>query len=259
MIPQPTLGPIVRSFFEDHLKLQKGLRPNSVKSYRDALRLFLQFAATDTRRNVTRLSLDDLSPERVARFLDSLETARANHIRSRNQRLTALRTFFEYVGSRLPERLAQAQRIVSIPVKRTQPPKTSYLERDQIEEMFASMSNTGRFALRDRTLLLFLYNTGARVQEVSDLCVGNLDFTVGPRVRLHGKGDKWRLCPLWPETAALLKRLLSEEGVLSDREAPVFASRRRALTRLARARQPRLDPPIRRDHDSNQGRGREHL
>jgi integrase/recombinase XerD len=95
MISQPTIGAIVHGFFEDYLKLEKGLRPNSIKSYRDALRLFLQFSAQEARCNLTRLSLDDLSAERVTRFLDSLEVTRENQIRSRNLRLTALRVFFE--------------------------------------------------------------------------------------------------------------------------------------------------------------------
>ena len=200
MISQPTIGSIVHGFFEDYLKLEKGLRPNSIKSYRDALRLFLQFSAQEARCNLTRLSLDDLSAERVTRFLDSLEVTRENQIRSRNLRLTALRVFFEYLGRQLPERLLQAQRVVSISTKRTPPPTTSYLEREEMEALFAGMPHTGRFALRDRALLLFLFNTGARVQEVADLRVANLDFVIGPRVRLHGKGDKWRLCPLWDET-----------------------------------------------------------
>ncbi len=232
MISQPTIGSIVHGFFEDYLKLEKGLRPNSIKSYRDALRLFLQFSAQEARCNLTRLSLDDLTAERVARFLDSLEVTRENQIRSRNLRLTALRVFFEYLGRQLPERLLQAQRVVSISTKRTPPPTTSYLEREEMEALFAGMPNTGRFALRDRALLLFLFNTGARVQEVADLRVANLDFAIGPRVRLHGKGDKWRLCPLWDETVALLTRLLAESGQQDDPTAPVFSARGLPLTRF---------------------------
>lgn len=230
MITQPTVGSLLHGFFEDYLKLQKGLRQNSIKSYRDALRLFLQFAAKDVRRNLTRLTLDDLTAERVTRFLDGLETIRGNHIRSRNQRLVALRAFFEYLGRQLPERLLQAQRVVSIAIKRTPPSRTFYLEREEVEQLFARLPSAGRYALRDRTLLLFLYNTGARVQEVADLRVANLEFAPQPRVRLHGKGDKWRVCPLWDETVVLLKRLLTEQT--SNADAPVFSARGRPLTRF---------------------------
>lgn len=233
MISPLSLGSVLHGFFENYLKVQKGLRPNSIKTYRDAIQMLLQFVAAKTRRGLARLALDDLTPERVEQFLDHLETARGNHIRSRNNRLTALRVFFEYIGTRNPERLVDAQRIISIPIKRTPPPKTSYMERDEVEDILARIPNNSRNAIRDRALPLFLYNTGARVQEAADLCAGHLEFDTGPRVRLHGKGDKWRVCPLWNETAVLLKHLLSLPGVRGEATTPVFSSRGgSALTRF---------------------------
>jgi len=220
----PTLGSIVHTFFDDYLKVQKGLRPHSVRSYGDAMRLFLQFVSKDLECKITRLSLDDLTAGLVCRFLNSLEEARANNVRSRNQRLAALRAFFEYLGRQLPDRLAQAQQVASIPRKRAQPPETFFLERDEIENIFTAMPSSGRLALRDRALLLFLYNTGARVQEAADVRVSNVEFHPQPRVHLHGKGDKWRICPLWPETASVLKRLLDELGNTGAPDRPLFSS-----------------------------------
>ncbi len=223
MIPStPLLGSILGSFFNDYLKLQRGLRPNSITSYADAMRLFLQFAAASSKKNLTQLGLNDLEADVVSQFLNSLEESRSNSAQSRNQRLAALRTFFEYVGQRFPERLGQAQKVAAIPRKRVQPPETIFLERDEIEGTLARLPADGRHALRDRTLLLFLYNTGARVQETADLRASDLHFAPTPRVHLHGKGDKWRVCPLWEETAALLKRLLSEENTGTPPDRPVF-------------------------------------
>lgn len=227
------LGQILYSFFEDYLKIQKGLRPASVKSYRDALRLLLHFVAKDTRHKITRLSLTDLTFERVLRFLKHLEVERNNHIRTRNHRLAVLNTFFEYLATRVPEMLPEAERVASIPTKRVSPPETYFLERDEINSLFESMPSKGQLSLRDRALLLLLYNTGARVQEVVELRVANLDLGCQPRVHFHGKGDKWRLCPLWTKTAALLKELLKEQGKLSTPDSPVFVSRQGlALTRF---------------------------
>src|SRR5688572_26580324 len=229
----PTLGSMVHTFFDDYLKVQKGLRPHSVRSYRDAMRLFLQFTSKNLECKITRLSLDDLTSGLVCRFLSSLEEARANSVRSRNQRLAALRAFFEYLGRQLPDRLAQAQQVVSIPQKRTQPPETFFLERDEIKSIFAAMPSSGHLALRDRALLLFLYNTGARVQEVADVRASNVEFDPQPRAHLHGKGDKWRTCPLWAETASMLKRLLNERGNTHVPDRPLFTSGRgRPLTRF---------------------------
>jgi integrase/recombinase XerD len=218
----PLLGTILASFFNDHLRLQRGLRPNSITSYADAMRLFLQFAAANGKKKVTQLGLDDLHADVVCQFLNSLEECRSNAPQSRNQRLASLRTFFEYIAQRFPERLGQAQKVAAIPRKRAQPPETIFLERDEIESTLAALPANGRSALRDRALLVFLYNTGARVQEAADLRVSDVHFDPTPRVHLHGKGDKWRVCPLWAETSALLKKLLSKQGPESPPDRPVF-------------------------------------
>lgn len=152
----PILGPLVHSFVIDGLLTMKGLRPASVRSYRDVLRLFLRFVAQDTGRTITRLTLTDLSFERVLRFVRYLEDERRNHIRTRNQRLACLHTFFDYLAGRMPEVLEVAQRVAAIPMKRVAPPETRFLERDEIDALFASLPVRGTHALRDRALLLFL-------------------------------------------------------------------------------------------------------
>jgi len=221
-----TVGILIHSFFIDHLKVAKGLRPSSIASYRDGLRLFLRFVSKDSGRRITKLKVDDLTAQRVQRFLRSLEEIRGNQVRTRNQRLAILRTFFEYLASRLPEALVEAEKVARIPTKRTPPPATHFLEREEIEAMFAALPPTTWSAERDAALLLFLYNTGARVQEVVDLRVGNLDLGKQPLVRLHGKGDKWRDCPLWRRTADRLQRLIASAGNDSNPNAPVFVSQR---------------------------------
>ena len=226
------LGPLVHAFFADGLLTMKGLRPASVRSYRDVLRLFLRFAAQDAGRKISRLVAGDLSFERVLRFLRHLEDERHNHVRTRNKRVACLHTFFDYLAGRLPEMLDVAERVAAIPMKRVAPPETRFLERDEIAVLFAALPRHGAQALRDRTLLLFLYNTGARVQEVADLRLQDVDLGPPARVRLHGKGDKWRTCPLWVDTAQQLHGLLDQRGSLAL-DAPVFVSRHgRALTRF---------------------------
>jgi site-specific recombinase XerD len=220
----PTLGQLLHSYFEDYLKCQKGLRLTSVRSYRDGLSLFLQSVAKQSGHKLSALTITDLTCERVITFLNGLEAERHNHIRTRNQRLAALRTFFEYVVHRMPEGLKEAERIAAIPMKRVPPPEIRFLDRDEVQTMFASLPTSGWAAMRDRTLLLFFYNTGARVQEVADLCVKNLELESTPRVHLHGKGDKWRTCPLWKETAQALAKLLVARKSIAP-ESAVFTSR----------------------------------
>ena len=107
----------------------------------------------------------------------------------------------------------------AIPTKRAPAARTVYLERDEMDALFHALPRNGSLALRDPTLLLFLYNTGARVQEVADVRLTDVDLTEPYRVRLHGKGDKWRCCPIWPETVELLKQLVDARS--GEKTAPV--------------------------------------
>jgi integrase/recombinase XerD len=224
-----SLGPVLLAFFEDHLQVQKGMRLGSVRSYRDTLRLFLQFAAKERKSHLSRLTLADLSSERVLQFLAHLEQVRHNGRRTRNQRLAALHAFFEYAAGKAPEILHEAARVRAIPSKRVAPSETFYLERDEVQALIAAIDGDDSQSQRDRALLLFLFNTGARVQEVADLRCANLDLQGPLRVRLHGKGDKWRALPLWKETAALLRPLVADRSA----DQPVFVSRKQQpLTRF---------------------------
>ena len=226
-----SLGQTIFNFFEDFLKAQRGLRPGSVQSYRDSLKLFLVHVASTCRRPITRLDVADLSSQRVLDFLRMMETVRGNCVSTRNQRLAALHTFYRYLALQRPDMLAEAQRVEAIPVKRTAPPQTRYLERDEIEKLFEILPRDGTLALRDRTLFMILYNTGARVQEIADLKVDDVDLNGPLRVRLHGKGNKWRTCPLWPQTAEMLQALLGDSAKAGS--APLFMSRQHEpLTRF---------------------------
>lgn len=181
---------------------------------------------------ITKLSLEDLSFELVLGFLRHLEDDRHNHVSTRNQRLAALHALFDYIASREPAMLGTCQRIAAIPMKRVPPAETHFLERDEMQGLLQHLPRTGRLAQRDHALILFLYNTEARAQEVAELRAGNLQLGEHSLVRLHGKGDKWRTCPLWEETAKLLASLLDATGQPAA-DTPVFRSMNgAALTRF---------------------------
>ena len=141
------------------------------------------------------------------------------------------------------------QQVAAIPIKRVAPPETRFLERDEIQQLLHDLPTQGRHALRDRALILFLYNTGARVQEAADLRAEHLNLDTHPTVRLHGKGDKWRTCPLWEPTAGMIHELLeSENGPAPPLTAPVFTARGQPLTRygiykIVRRHTAQLDDP----------------
>lgn len=228
----PTCGSIIYSFFLDYLPQQKGLRPGSIRSYRDTMRLFLTFASARRKRSVTELKFEDLTFECVLDFLRDLEQTRHNKVATRNQRLAALHTFYEYIGRRMPEMLRVCEQVSAIPMKRSAQPEARFMAKEEVQRLFDQLPQQGSLALRDRALFLFLYNTGARVTEVSTLRREHLVLTEQPHVRLLGKGGKWRTCPLWKETARALGQLLSERGATDAQSAVFAAGDGSALTRF---------------------------
>lgn len=164
-------------------------------------------------------------------FLRDLEQTRRNAIATRNQRLAGLHTFYEYVGRRLPEMLQACAEVTATPVKRCPLPDIRFMARGEVDALFAKLPADGRLAQRDRTILLFLYNTGARVSAVSDLRVDQLSPTMPAHVPLLGKGSKCRSCPLLNQTAPALQQLLAERGAARPDDC-VFAATTGALRHL---------------------------
>ncbi len=194
------LAPYVRSFFEDHLACQRNVSPNTIQSYRDALKLFLRFAAQRLKKPATALLVGDITEAVVVAFLTDLEQTRGNSIQTRNYRLVAIRSLFEYVAGREPLHLEHGRKIASIPRKRGAVlPVIRYLEKDQIAALLGAVDTAGTRGRRDYALLLFMYNTGARVQEVADTRVTWLTLSAPYQVELLGKGRKWRTCSAGPD------------------------------------------------------------
>jgi len=205
------LGRDLVKFFDDFLPAQRGLSPHTIRSYRDALVLLLQFASRDAKRPVERLDIPDLTADRIAKFLASLETDRHNGIATRNARLGAIHVFARFMAAHRPEHLGSLQRIIGMPFKRgAREAPIEYLERDEMDALLCSIDRTSRLGRRDYALFALMFNTGARVQEVLDLRVRDVRFDAPPLVRLLGKGKKTRMCPLWPATARLLTGLINE-------------------------------------------------
>jgi integrase/recombinase XerD len=205
------LGRELVRFFEEFLPGQRGLSPNTVRSYRDALLLLLQFASADAKRSIERLQVSDLTAERVAAFLNHLEVDRGNGIATRNARLGAIHVFARFLATRRPEVLGTLQRVIALPYKRgAREVPIEYLERAEIEAVLQSIDRGSALGRRDYVLFALMFNTGARVQETLDVRRRDVRLDAPPQVRLQGKGNKVRLCPIWPVTAKLLRAFIDE-------------------------------------------------
>lgn len=227
------LGRALRGFFADHLPKVRGTSPHTVLSYRDAFALLLRFLATRRGCSVVALDLQDLEPDDLLAFLHHLERDRHNSIATRNARLAAVHAFARYAAAHHPEHLALCQRLLAVPFKRAHMRVVEYLESEEIRALLDAPDRRTLDGRRDYAVLLALFNTGARVQEILDLRPCDLQLVRPFQARLRGKGRKERVCPLWPHTAETLRALLAERGVDPAATEPLFRNRRgQPLTRF---------------------------
>lgn len=204
------IAPLLKRFFSHYLPVQKGLSVNTVLAYRDGIKLLLCDVADRLGQSVDILSVEDISEKAVLGFLDTLEKERGCTKRTRNARLAAIRSLFAFIAREEPVLVLQSQQIRAIPLKRTEHKTVSYLEETQMQALLDAVDVNSRTGLRDRALLMVLYNTGARVSEVVHIELTDLRLHAGAQVTLHGKGNKERSCPLWPETAIALKDYMTQ-------------------------------------------------
>jgi site-specific recombinase XerD len=213
---------LVQSFFDEHLAKVRGASPHTTAAYRDTLKLFLKFVAQQQKVTIERLHLDHLNATNVSAFLLHLEHERGNSIATRNCRRIALRGFFQHALRHDPTRAAQYTQVLALPAKRGAPTVPRYLEAQQIRLLLEQPDRRHPRGQRDYALLLFLYNTGARISEAVSIRRRDLQAVPPFHVRVLGKGRKERLCPLWPDTIAAIKMLLAGTKETADPAEAVF-------------------------------------
>jgi integrase/recombinase XerD len=196
------LGPWVCRFLLEHMVSERNLARNTQHSYRDALKLLISFAAKRLHKAVDRLAVVDLSANLVRLFLADLETARHCGIATRNKRLAAVRMLARFIAEHSPEHIKWCGQIRTIPFKKTGQPIIDYLEKSEMDALLAAPDRQTEQGQRDYAILLYLYNTGARATEAAQLKIGDMDLPASS-VKITGKGNKERCCPLWPITVSV--------------------------------------------------------
>lgn len=197
---------LVQCFFTQHLCEHKQVSPRTVTAYRDTFRLLFTFLQDRTGHPPSDLVISDLDAPAILAFLDHLESARENTPRSRNARLSAIRSFFKFASVRDVEHLAVVNSVLAIPNKRFARPLITFLTRSEMDAILATTDRETWIGSRDHALLLTMYNTGARASELINLKCGQVSFSSPTMVQLHGKGRKDRSVPLWPQTSRVLQQ-----------------------------------------------------
>lgn len=248
------LAPLLTAFFVRHLPTERNVSPHTIVAYRDTFKLLLRFLVEAHSHPAAALQAEDLTPDRLLQFLAGLESARHNTIRTRNARLAAIHSFFRYVLDVEPALAAQCQRILAIPLKKTTRPVLGYLSDVELAHLLAHVDRSTITGERDYVLLALLYDTGARIQELLDLTPHAFRWTAPSCVRLRGKGERERVCPLLPQTTRVVMRFLSTAGRPLDDQTPLLQNRHghrltrhgaryllRKYVRRARVSLPQLD------------------
>lgn len=216
------------AFLSEYLPAQRNLSPNTISGYRYAFVLLLRYCRDRRQLRVEQIQLEHLGAPLVVDFLEYLEKERGCSPRTRNHRLAAIHSFFRYLQTEAPEHLAQCQRILAIPLRRISRPEPVYLSTEHLAVLLQQPDRATRAGRRHAILLSVLYDTGARVQELIDLRVGDVRADTPAMVRLTGKGRKIRLVPLMPSTAKVVARYIHEEGLNEPTRAdePLFRNQR---------------------------------
>jgi len=204
------LAPLLQAYFTDRLVRQRHASPHTVASYRDTFRLLLKFAKAQTGK--VPAELEDLDAPLVGAFLAHLESEPGNNVRTRNARLTAIHSFFQFAQLEAPEHAALIQRVLAIPNKRFDTKLFSYLTRPETEALLQSPDRSTWLGRRDHALLLVAVQTGLRVSELAGLRRQDVQLASGAHVRCDGKGRKERCTPLTRPTVAVLRSWLGECG-----------------------------------------------
>jgi integrase/recombinase XerD len=220
----------LRRYLTDHMAGLRGCSPHTISSYRDTFKLLICWFRDERNIPPERLTLDDLDPAAITGFLAWLRTERHNSPSTCNQRLAAISSFFRWMQTQDPVRMACCQDILQIPSSKHDQPQVAHLTVEQTRRLLALPDRTSRQGRRDATLLATLYDTAARVQEIADLTVRDVRLEDSPIVALTGKGRKTRHVPIDTNTAALLTAYLAERKLDTPGrdQRPVFFNQHHA-------------------------------
>ena len=213
----------LQAFFTERLTQHRQASPRTVAAYRDTLKLLLQFIHTRTGKAPSQMDWDDLDADTITAFLTHLEAVRHNSIRTRNLRLTAIRSLFSYAALRHPEHALLIARVLAIPPKRFDKRIIEFLNQTEVDALLAAPDPRRWEGRRDRVMFLLAVQTGLRVSELTGLTCGDVTLADHPNIRCHGKGRKQRVVPLDPTTSASLQTWLNERGGSSN--DPLFCTR----------------------------------
>jgi integrase/recombinase XerD len=209
-------GKFLSSYFLKYIPYKTGYSENTIKSYRDTFTIFLRYCNDVLRIKPEKICFSKITKKMIEEFLDWLESERNYSISTRNQRMAALHAFFRYIQIEAPEYMEMCNSVLSIRSKKMPTVEMSYLSIKAIKELMSIPDVTKKEGRRNLAILSLLYDTGARVQEIADVMVGDIRIKAPSTIRLTGKGNKTRIIPLMPQTINLIKAYIRDYDLLKE-------------------------------------------
>lgn len=218
---------MLSKFLSIHLTGERNLSPNTVLSYRDTFKLLLTYLRDEKNLQAEKVTLENIERRIIIDFIEWLKAVRGSSASTCNQRLGAIHAFFEYVQYEMPEKAYRCQEIISTKTTKAPQATITYLTLDGMRAILAMPDTTTKTGRRDAMILSLLYDTGARVQELADITVGDVRLSAPATIRLVGKGNKARIVPLLHGTESLLREYLKDlpQQPFMDNDRPLFLNR----------------------------------
>lgn len=212
-------------YFADYMPNQLAASVNTIQSYRDTFVQMMEFYKKVYRLSPEKLDYTSFSAQRIEEFLSWLEETRGIGIRTRNQRLAAIHAFFRYLQYRDPAGFSQCAEVLSVPFKKAPSGSMNYMTLEETAFLFTLPDQHDNAQFRDLAILVLLYESGARVQELLDLCPMHIRFGTTDTVTLHGKGNKTRQVPISADVAKIIKSYMKRSR-RNHQDEPLFVNRR---------------------------------
>lgn len=221
------------AYFLKYIPTRTGYSSNTIESYRDAFIIFLRYCNDELKIKPEKINFANINRDMVENFLFWLEYKKGYSVSTRNLRLAALHAFFRYIQLESPEYMELCSSILAIKSKKAPVAEMNYLSIEGIKLLLSMPDTKIQSKCRDLALLALMYDTGARVQEIADLKITDIRIKVPATIRLTGKGNKTRIIPLMPQTMSILRKYMTDYGLLDFTNGPLFFNRKRE--KLSRA------------------------
>ncbi|QIU94259.1 site-specific integrase [Bacteroides faecium] len=222
------------NFLTKYLPSERGSSKNTIIAYRDTFILLFHYMEQEKHIKPKKICLNDLNKDNIVDFLYWLEISKGNSVKTRNARLAAIRSFFDYLQYLEPANIFEYQRVMSIHVKKTEKKVMKYLTTEGIRLLLKQPDQKTWRGRRDLAMIALMYDIGARVQEIADITIGSIRLSEPYTITITGKGNKTRIVPMMKEQMKLLIQYMQEKQLLQNNCRPTplfFNSRNEKFTR----------------------------